>query len=305
MHTTPGAALRPCLLLALIAVAQARADEKAATPLRAIDKAPASYPGEAVPLRGDGLSFVYRTQIPIESSLLCLSMSPWQKDRTHIFINNGFDEVCIGNLNGLFHHLKYLGYRKVYWEAMWHPSRVAEKVEYVKKFDPEAKIVLLGYSAGSLDVRDTCNTLKKKGVFVDLLAYLGSDRVFDVSKSRPDNVGRILNVTGHGYFPTGGNLLFNGTEITGARNVRLTDLHMMLPSRRGFVDAFLQELAGVTAGVTPREPLLPPPAPAEVSAFEVKKRPAPTPAVSRTSAYHPPTDEPEERVPTFPAPPRD
>ncbi len=75
---------------------------------------------------------------------------------------------------------------------------------------------MLGYSAGANRARQLANELNAKGVRVDLLVYLGGDTIDNTAASRPPNVGQIVNITGHGYLPRGGDLFFNGTDLDGA-----------------------------------------------------------------------------------------
>jgi len=211
------------------------------------DKVSPSYYGDEIPPCGSGLSYVNPIQIPADASLRCAALPDWCKDRTHVFVINGFDPCYLGNLNGLCRHVRHLGFQHVYLDPMWHSDQVADRIASAKHRDPEARIVLVGFSAGSLDARDACNALYEKGVVVDLLVYIGGDRIFDVPKSCPDNAVQILNITGHGYLPTGGNLFFNGTELTGATNVRLPDWHIQLPSRFTTMEMLLNGLHDVAA----------------------------------------------------------
>lgn len=220
--------------------------------LRAGEKVPPSYFGDGIPATGCGLSYLMPTPVPAEAAALCAGLPACQKDRTHVFVINGFDPYHWGNLAGLCRLAGRVGFRNVYFGKMWQPSHVVEQVCYVRERDPDARIVVVGYSAGSLDAKAVVNGLDKKAESVDLLIYIGGDRIFDVPKSRPDNVARIINISGHGYLPTGGNLFFNGTELQGATNVRLPDWHIQLPTRPVTVEHFLLGLHDVAATAPPR-----------------------------------------------------
>ena len=84
------------------------------------------------------------------------------------------------------------------------------------------------------------NLLKEDAIRIDLLVYLGGDTIKDGDLSRPDNVGRILNITGHGLILLGGDLFFRGDDIKGASNHRLDARHFMLPTRAEAMELLVQ-----------------------------------------------------------------
>lgn len=207
---------------------------------------PAQYPRP-----GSGLSFVHPTQAPPQASERCRALPDYQKEHTYVFAVNGFDPFCLGNLNGLCDHVRRLGFRHVYFGQFWEPRKMENEIVRVRASDPAARVVLLGYSNGANDARAMCHSLARKDVRIDLLVYLGGDRVLNVPESRPENAGKILNITGHGFVLTGGNLFVNGDDISGAKNVRLKERHILLPSRPAAVEAFLNGLHDVCATVPP------------------------------------------------------
>lgn len=199
------------------------------------------------PRPGTGLSFVHPVRAPRDCSERCRALPEDRKDHTYVFAVNGLDPLCLGNLNGLCDHVRGLGFRHVYFGQFWDTRRIEDEVVRVRASDPAARVVLLGYSNGANDVRAMCHSLGRKDVRVDLLVYLGGDRVLNVPESRPGNAGKILNITGHGFALTGGNLFVNGDEIAGATNIRLKERHILLPSRPAAVEAFLTELHAVAS----------------------------------------------------------
>ncbi len=202
--------------------------------------------GDSIPPLNSGLSFVHPVQKPDDAFVeRCRQLSPEQKQRIHIFACNGLDPFCLGNLNGFCHAVRSLGFENIYFGQLWEPAAIERKIVAVKQSDPNAQIVLLGYSAGANDARRICNRLKQQSIRVELLAYIGGDTIRDVPDSRPENARRILNITGHGFVPSGGDLFFNGEEISGATNARLDERHILLPSRSTALDMFLTQLVEV------------------------------------------------------------
>jgi hypothetical protein len=192
------------------------------------------------------MSFVHPVQKPDDSALArCRQLPPECRQRVHIFVCNGLDPFCFGNLNGFCHVVRAQGFDNVYFGQIWEPAAIERKIVEVRRCDPGARIVLFGYSLGAIDARRICNRLKVQNMTIDLLVYLGGDLVRDRPDSRPENAGRVLNITGHGFVITGGDLLFRGEDISGAINVRLDERHILLPSRAASLDLFLNALADV------------------------------------------------------------
>jgi hypothetical protein len=153
------------------------------------------------------------------------------KDHTYLFFINGLDPYYLANFRGQCQYVKTLGYNNSYCGQMSHTELFREKIKQVRKDDSQAQIVVIGYSTGANCVRTLANELKDDGVRIDLLVYLGGDTIKDADRSRPENVGRILNICGHGMILLGYDLFVCGDEIKGASNHRLDARHFLLPTR--------------------------------------------------------------------------
>lgn len=188
------------------------------------------------------------------------------KNKVHVFAVNGLNPLCLGNFNGLCDYIKRQGYTNTYFGQMYTCLNFSDRIRKVRQADPDAKIVLIGFSLGANIVRTIANDLEKDGTSVDLLVYMVGDYVRDTPESRPSNVRRIVNIRAQGIVLTGGDLLFNGAEIQGARNHRLNVRHILVPSRRETLELLNEELAGVLVtampNAAPARLELPAPAPA-------------------------------------------
>jgi pimeloyl-ACP methyl ester carboxylesterase len=179
------------------------------------------------------------------------------RDRFHIFFVNGMDPLGAANFRGLCGYVQGQGYSHAYYGQMTQGNRVTQHIRDLRKQDPEAHLVLVGFSAGTYVVRDVALALKADGIPVDLLVYIGGDYLQNSADSRPANVRKIVNITGHGFLLSGGDLLFNGTTIDGAVNVRVPCRHMLLPSRRETIDVLLRELTASCQAAFPSPPRFP------------------------------------------------
>jgi hypothetical protein len=201
--------------------------------------------GEPGPRAGlaPGLGFFHPLKADGEDlAKLCAGVPPEKRERVHVFLVNGVDPLWLGNLNGLADYLRALGFKHTACGQMTHTPAYGQRIRTLRREDPGARVALLGFSAGANCVRELAWRLKEDQVPVDLLVYLGGDTIRNVPRSRPENVGRILNITGHGLVFYGYDLLFRGDQIDGARNLRLDARHFCLPSQREAIDALVREL---------------------------------------------------------------
>jgi hypothetical protein len=167
------------------------------------------------------------------------------KDHVYIFCVNGWNPLCLGNFNGLCSYLKKQGFEKTYFGQLYTSSWFANKIREIRHTDPEARIVLVGFSLGANYVQNVANELARDDVRVDLLFYLVGDFLTNTPASQPPNVARVVNVRAQGLVVTGGDLFFNGADLDGARNLRLKCRHILAPSRRETVEWVMEELTAL------------------------------------------------------------
>ena len=172
------------------------------------------------------------------------------KDHTYLFFINGLDPYYLANFRGQCQYMKALGYNNAYCGQLNHTQLFHDRILQVRKDDRDARIVVIGYSFGANSARSLANQLKDDGARIDLLVYLGGDTVKNSDTSRPTNVGRIVNITGHGSMLLGYDLFVNGDEIKGASNHRLDARHFLLPTRAEATELLVQGVADLER-VTP------------------------------------------------------
>ena len=232
----------PRLIAPLLALLAAPALALAAEP------APAKMPNateEVAP--AVGLGFVNPVQAPASLRDLVETTSFDSRQHVHVFLVNGCDPLCVGNMNGLCAYVKSLGFSAEF-DQMYGARSVYRKAKFAHETDPGAKIVLMGFSLGANTVRTVAQWLEKDGVPVDLLYYLAADAVSDGAGTKPGNVARIINVTGHGSPFFGGDAFITPVKIHGADNIHLDAKHFALPSQSKVVEALVRELLILAGG---------------------------------------------------------
>ncbi len=168
-----------------------------------------------------------------------------KKDRVHFFLLNGIDPAYAGNLNGVAAYFRSIGFKNTTCYQFPMTWKVRQQVESIRKSDPEARIILLGYSVGANCVRGIANHMQRENLHLDCLIYVAGDTIFNSAASKPANVGQIVNITGHGLIFYGRDLFFKGDTIDGAINHRLDARHMSIPQQRETMEAIGQQLVGL------------------------------------------------------------
>jgi hypothetical protein len=167
------------------------------------------------------------------------------KEHVHTFIVNGLDPLQLANLNGMTGYLRNLGFPQTHYEPLLGYRSTMRQVREIHQNDPDAKIVLVGYSLGAQVVRRLANDLEKENINVDRLVYLGGDFIGNTQASRPSNVGKVVNIRGHGSLFSGRDLFWNGAEIDNAQNMKLDSRHFVLPSRGQTMETLASTLASL------------------------------------------------------------
>jgi hypothetical protein len=207
----------------------------------------ASATGPPLPRYAPGLGFLH----PLPSSeadvtRLCRSLPQQRKAHVYIFLINGVDPLYLANLNGLCAYLRALGFVQAEVGQMTAMATFRDRIRQIRSSDREARIALVGFSAGAYCAQSIVQTLKNENIPIDLLVYLGADMIREGDHSQPANVQRIVNITGHGFLLSGYDLFFNGTALPGARNVRLPARHFALPSRPETLRIVVEELVALS-----------------------------------------------------------
>ena len=193
-----------------------------------------------------GLGFFHPLQSCDPQVVKTCEMAPSDgKEHVHTFVVNGLDPMQLANLNGMTAYLRKLGFSQTHYEPLLGYRSTMRQIRAIRQSDPDAKIVLVGYSLGAQVVRRLANDLEKENIMVDRLVYLGGDFIGNSQSSRPGNVAKVVNIRGHGSLFSGYDLFWNGAEIDNAENVKLDSRHFVLPSRGQTMETLASTLASL------------------------------------------------------------
>ncbi len=176
-----------------------------------------------------------------------------QRDHVYVFLVNGLDPFFFCQFNKMPDYVRSLGYEHVFMGQMVAKEKFLDEIRRTRLTDPNARIVLLGFSTGANTVCAMSHTLADEGCPVDLLVYLGGCWIFNNESSRPENARRIVNIRDSGLVTATGGLL-HGDNLDGAENVKIPGVtfHIMTPINTVTQETLARELAALAATVPMR-----------------------------------------------------
>jgi hypothetical protein len=161
-----------------------------------------------------------------------------------VYVLDGFNPLGMARTGRLADHLRRAGFRNTRVGGWYSGAAFEREIRATHMADPTARFAVIGYSAGAYPARSLATRLVAEGVPVAVLGYIGGDYLQNTSENRVPGVGRVVNVTGDGYLLTGRNLMYNGTDLTGATNVRLSGTsHYGLPTHPSTFTALYSALS--------------------------------------------------------------
>ncbi len=179
-----------------------------------------------------------------EKSAECKEVPLPCRHHVHVFFIHGMDPLDFANMEGLSEYVQSLGFIKTHYGQLYHLWQFKKEMRAIAKADPEARFVLVGFSFGANAVRDLANAVKKDGVTIDLLVYLGGNTLENTPPNRPEHVLRIVNILAHGW-------VWNGTVLDGAENMNYNNVwHFGSPTHLQTLDVLARELPVVARRVT-------------------------------------------------------
>jgi hypothetical protein len=190
------------------------------------------------------LSFVHPVAPP-EPGLTepCGEIPQECKSHVYVFLVNGLDPGNCANLNGLRDYIQSLGFTKTYYGQLYHAWYFDDELHRLHHEDPEARFVLIGFSFGANVVCAMANSAKEENIPIDLLVYAGGNTLENTEYCHPSNAMHITNILASGC-------IWNGTELDGAEELRVPDVHHFgSPCHAATVEMLLRELPVVAARV--------------------------------------------------------
>lgn len=190
------------------------------------------------------LSFVHPLDGPPKEQIVLGEKIPAPcRNHVHIFLLHGLDPLDMANLYGLTEYIQQEGYLKTHYGQFYHLWEFKKEIRRLHKEEPKTRFVVIGFSLGSFMAQELVNAVKKDGVSIDLLVYVGGFILHNSPRSQPENVARIFNI-----LSADDGLL--GPRMDRADNIRYGDVwHFGLPTHPKTRAMLARELAVVAARV--------------------------------------------------------
>lgn len=171
---------------------------------------------------------------------------------TRVYVLNGMDPFGWGGLRDMSDRIRDSGYDTRY--GQWYQVlRFEREIRELHAREPGTQFAIVGYSFGVYRARALANRLTRDGIPVAMVGYIGGDYLRNSASDVPSGP-RVVNVTGNGFLVTGRNLIWNGTELSGADNLRLRANHFDLPKQQQTLDALLAGLGSANGGTVTMPP---------------------------------------------------
>ena len=195
---------------------------------------------------------------PIPSSphaMLLQSQPPSNLDDVHvIFVESSADVGHFGRLEEVCCSMRQLGLRNaVYFEPIidGDSDDLVEQIRDIRDENPNSRVMLVGWSIGSLCVKSALVALDRCGEGVETVVYIDSGflKISDFT-GHPDNADRVLLIYRSHKSPP---------RCIPNSEVQCVDawFHLAVPHHRVTVDQLVQEAADLAADGNPMRPFSP------------------------------------------------
>jgi hypothetical protein len=198
------------------------------------------------------LCFLHPVRSPGHQCLeACRAVPQDCRDHVHIVLINGLDPLYVGNMAGMRDYLQQLGFSHTYFGQLYDWWWFKYKVRRVHREDRDARFVVVGYSWGSSMAHSLARAVQDEGIQIDLLVHLDAVAFCRKFHHRPENVGRVLNVTSVS--------MLCGVPSEGAVNIHESDVwHFGPPTHPRTLEALAANLASLaTAPKAPEAQSMP------------------------------------------------
>jgi hypothetical protein len=210
-----------------------------------------------------------------------------------VYVINGVSLFGPSGFSSMVDRIRGAGYPDTRSSPWYLANRVERDIRQLHRDQPGTPVAVIGYSFGVYRAKAIANRLSRDGIPVAMVGYVGGDYLQNSASSMPSGA-RVVNVTGNGFLLSGRNLLFRGTDLTGADNQRLDVRHLNLPRQTETVDALLNGLATATTGA---------PANGAFASIPATPSPSSSPAALAGTPAQPPRDN-ARQFPLFAGSPR-
>ncbi|HEX4592401.1 MAG TPA: hypothetical protein VH120_20895 [Gemmataceae bacterium] len=174
------------------------------------------------------------------------------RGKTYAFLVSGFDPLDLDHVGDVRRALIQAGFTKIYNGQFYHDSFFAREMQRIRREEPEARFVVVGFSLGTEFAASLAESVGKQGVPVALLASVDPYWWSNAPTRKPDNVEQVLNVHGERLLFAPAMSPGSDVQIPGSFPANVT-AHPLA------VETVVRALATVAGNVPHTEPSIPAP----------------------------------------------
>ncbi len=193
------------------------------------------------------LSFVHPLdQTVVETCRSCEAVPDACREHVYIFLLHGLDPFDCSNLSGVRDYLVNMGFKNTYYGQFWSGcTSFQDQITEIDHCDPEARIVVIGFSLGATMARLLCETLLEETVSVHLLVYLDGKGLCDFQCKPDRKKPQIINVVAP-------SLVWSAPHFDYAENVDIDGRwHFGTATHPKTLEALCRQLNVLAASVVP------------------------------------------------------
>ena len=159
-----------------------------------------------------------------------------------IFVDSPVDAMQVGDIPGISEYVRCNGIPNVHYYNAYSEgsgSWISEKIRCIRRSDPCAKIMVVGWSYGTLIALQALEEIECEGLCIDTLVHLDSCVLdFTNQGARPRNVRRVVLIYRSNNEPS--NIPFDALYLVEE------NFHLRLPKKRRAMDALMTEIWRLT-----------------------------------------------------------
>jgi hypothetical protein len=173
---------------------------------------------------------------------------PCNREHVYVFMVNGLTVLphIYGSMNPVGRTLSEHGYCHNETATHYYRWSFQNKIRCIHQSDPQARIVLVGYSIGSGVIHSMARTFEKEGIPIALMVYLDGHSIVNHFDEKFCNVERVVNINSSSH-------ILKGCAVPHADyTVQIeSSRHLSVPKKEATLEVLLRELDMVAATVPP------------------------------------------------------
>ena len=183
--------------------------------------------------------------VPLASEDLGPVLATHPEARTHVytFLINGNDPLLLGNFPAVQQEIFRWGFPHTWYGEMYHVGQFEREIRQIHQRDPDARVVLVGFSYGGMLAQRLARRLARDGIHINRLILIDAFGVDEAADAPEGYHGRTVNISGESYFQP-------AQVIEDGENIQVPEYHhFAIPTHASVLHRVSEELAAAAQEV--------------------------------------------------------